>query len=170
MAGAAWLKASETSSKTDDSAFDISSAVCRLASNAILRDRSDCTASVSACSCSTWRAWRVMNATTVPAMATPMTIDHRSSSRARVAAACAASAVVMRWVLIVSWSVASVESRAAWACSSALAMWADSAVCGAPARKAPSVFCAATKAAIRAARWGAKLVSCCEARSRSREL
>ena len=41
MPGAAWLSASPTRSKTDASAFDISSAVCRLASNAILRATSD---------------------------------------------------------------------------------------------------------------------------------
>ena len=95
MSGAAWLSASATMSKTDVSALDISSAVCRLASNAILRATSDWTASRLDCSRSTCSACRVMNAITVPAMATPMTMDHKSSSRARLAAACAWSAVVI---------------------------------------------------------------------------
>ena len=47
----------------------------------------------SACSCSTRSACRVMKATNVPAMATPMTIDHRRSSRAAPAAAWASLAV-----------------------------------------------------------------------------
>ena len=41
MPGAAWLSASATMSKTDCSALDISSAVCRLASNAVLCATSD---------------------------------------------------------------------------------------------------------------------------------
>ena len=62
MPGAAWLSASATMSKTDGSALDISSAVCRLDSKAILWVMSDWTASRSACSCSTRSACRVMNA------------------------------------------------------------------------------------------------------------
>ena len=111
MPGAAWFRASATMPKRAGSARDISSAVCRLASKAILRATSDCSASCSDCSRSTRSACRVRTAMTMPAMAAPMAMDHSRSTRARFAAACACSAVVVTRFVTVVCAAASVASR-----------------------------------------------------------
>ena len=87
MPGAAWLRASATRSKTDGSAFDISSAVCRVASKAILCAMSNCAASSRNCLRSTRSACRPRTVITVTAMARPMAMDHNRSTRALLAAA-----------------------------------------------------------------------------------
>ena len=67
------------------------------------------------------------DAMTMPARTTPMAMDHRSSTRARLAAACAWSAVVRRRSVIVVCREASVASRFA---SAVFSTAASCAVCG----------------------------------------
>ena len=110
MPGAAWLSASDTTSKTDGSALDISSVVCRLASKAILREMSvllGLTARLFV-----FHLQRVAGEDR----------DHgagdedadgdgpQESTRALFAAACLPAVVVNRAVMV-SWRPASVASR-----------------------------------------------------------
>ena len=93
ISGAASLRASATRSKRDGSA---SRHLQRALQTGLERDPPGKIRIARPhgldCSRSTRRAWLVRTAITMPAKATPMTMDHRSSIRARLAAACAWSA------------------------------------------------------------------------------
>ena len=157
MSGAAWLNASATMSKADVSALDISSALCRLAPNAILCAMSDWTASRLDCSRSTCSACRVMNATRGAC-------DGHADDDGPQELVPGTTGGGMRLVRrcdrddadgVLQGGEGCIEASPV-ASSSTLARCAVCGVSGPPARNAPRVGCAATKAAMRPARCGAR--------------